>query len=714
MSLTHLEKGRSTMKAAGRTLIIIGILVNSLIYSVFGQWVQTNGPCGGTFKNIAIHDTILYTSVLDRGVFRSTDQGKSWTAMNDGLNGRDIFTLVSFGNELFAGTELNGLYICSESDGRWSQFTSKSGNYYARIFGMTVHGNEIWAATDYGLIKLYKKNGVWVDSLIHTMRWSQAVAVTDSFIYVSSGNEMERSADHGIIWTACTSGLSNSKIVYLKMLDNKLGFAGTNNGAFITSNGGTLWNIINNGIGADDNSYTRCVTSRNDTILFSSNEKIWISIDKGTTWTNFNPAFSFNTPEQIGLIGNSIFLATAKGIFKSSFSDRKWIDISNGIISGNVAAMLKVGDTVFAGCNANGKVFRSDDNGLNWAASDSGFDIMSTVYSLTYFDSVLYAGCEKQGLMQSTDFGRSWTMCDFKMGYVRSFAQMDSTLLLGHFVTGIYSLPTHATVLLEANRGFQQVIPECGCSAPYPTINSLAALDSTFFAALENYGVFSSTTKDTAWYQVNSGLQDTIVKTLLSTNGILLAGTQSKGIYRSTNHGASWNSSTTNLSGVPVLTFAENGSSTYAGTVNGVYYSIDSGVTWSKGGTDFTDTVTSLLVDGGYLLAGTTNRGVWRRPISEFQLAGGNQQVVNRLKSTFTSLQKRGSSITLKFNLARAEWVTIKLYNLQGKMVDLLKRSRISSGEHVFESDLRMYKSGCYVIQFESGTICQSIPLTIY
>jgi photosystem II stability/assembly factor-like uncharacterized protein len=684
------------MKAAGRTLLIIGILVNSLIYSVSGQWVQTNGPCGGTFKTITTHDSILYTSVFERGVFRSTDQGKSWTAMNEGLNGRDIFTLVSFGNELIAGTELNGVYICSESNGHWSQFVSKSGNYYARIFGMTVRANEIWAATDYGLIKLYKENGVWVDSLIHTMRWSQAVAITDSFIYISTGNEMERSSDHGIIWTVCTSGLSDSKIVCIKMLDNKLGFVGTEDGAFITSNGGTSWSIINNGIGADDNSYTRSFTSRNDTILFSSFDKIWISIDRGTTWTNFNPAFIFNTPEQIGLMGNSIFLATAKGIFKSSFSDRKWIDISNGIISGNVAAMLKVGGTVFAGCNANGKLFRSDDNGLNWAAS------------------VLYAGCEKQSLMQSTDFGRSWTKSEFSMGFVRSFAQIDSTLLLGHFVTGIYSLTPHATVLLEANKGFQQVIPECGCSSPYPTINSLAALDNTFFAALENYGIFSSTTKDTTWYQVNSGLQDSIVRTLLATNGILLAGTQSKGIFRSTNLGASWNSSTTNLSGIPVLTFAENGSSTYAGTVNGVYYSIDSGVTWNKGGADFTDTVTSLLIDGGYLLAGTTNRGVWRRPISEFSLAGSNRQVENFAKSSFVSMQKQGYFISCSFNLTRADRVVIGLYNLQGKLVGLLKDSRVSPGDHVFESDLRKYKSGCYVIRFESGSMLQSLPFTIY
>jgi photosystem II stability/assembly factor-like uncharacterized protein len=708
------RKGIRIMETAGRTLIIIGILVNSLVHSASGQWVQTNGPCGGSFETVTINDSLLYTNVFGRGVFRTADQGKSWTAMNDGLIKRDIFALVSLGNELFAGTEYNGIFIYSGSSGRWSPFESKSGNTYNKIFNMEVRGNEIWAATDDGLLKLYKNNGAWVDSLIHPMLLAQAFAVTDSFIFVSAGNIVERSADHGVTWAACTTGLPRSSISSLIMLDDKLGFIGTDDGAYGTKNGGDSWSIIGGGMDMGDNYFIHGFTARNDTILLLSSDRIWLSVDRGKTWSDFNTASMFQFPKQIGLIGNSVFLATSKGIFTASFSNRKWVDISAGIVSGSVGAMLKAGGTIFAGCDANGQLFRSDDNGMNWAVSDSGFDFLSTVRALTFFDSVLFAGCDNQGLVQSTDFGRTWTMVDFKTSIARSFIEMGGNLLIGQYTAGIQLLAPRGTGLQDANAGLQLQIPDCGCSAPYPTPLAFTALEGTVFAALEHHGVFSLTDSAASWLAGNSGLSDTNVNTVFAMSGIVLAGTQDKGIFRSTDRGASWNGCKTDLSGIPVSAFAGSGTTAFAGTGCGVFYSTDSGVTWKKGETAFNDSIQSLLVDGDYLLAGTATRGVWRRRIGEFLSGVVSRQLENGAKSTVVSMQQQGFSFSCRFNLARPEWVTIKLYTIQGKMIEVLKSSRVFPGEHIFKSDVRKYKSGCYVIRFEGESVCRSTPFITF
>ena len=702
------------MEAAGRTLIIIVILVNSLVHSVSAQWVQTNGPCGGTFKTVTINDSVLYTNVFGKGVFRTTDEGKSWIAMNDGLMKRDIYELVSLGDELFAGTEFNGLYIYSGSNGRWSPFESKSGTAYNRILNMVVEGSEIWIATDNGLVKLYKENDNWVDSLIQRLIWSQTVAVTDSFIFVSVRNILKRSADNGVTWDTCSTGLPKSTILSFIMLDDRLGLVGTEDGAYITDNGGDSWSFICNGIDTVDNIDVRGFAARNDTILFSSSDRIWISVDKGETWADFNTAFTFTYPEEIGLIGNSVFLATAKGIFKASFTDRNWTDISTGIVTGSVAAMLKVGETIFAGGDANGKIYRSDDNGMNWAVSDSGVDYFSIVHSLTFFDSVLLAGCEYQGLVKSTDSGRSWTTFDYKTDVARSFIETDRKLFVGMRQKSIQSLAAGDTVLQEADAGLEQEMLECGCSDPYPTVISFTALDGTVFAALKNVGIFAYDNNDTGvWHFANNGLSDTNVNALYTVNGILLAGTQDNGIFRSTDRGASWSSSETDLSITSVLTFLDHGPVTFAGTVDGVFFSIDSGMTWHKGENDLKDSVRCLLVDGDYLLAGTATGGVWRRPVGDFPLEVRNPQFENRVKSTFVSMQKRGFSFSCRFNIVRAEWVAVKLYNLQGKMIELMKSSRVSPGEHVFELDLRKYPSGCYIMRFEGGSVYRNKPFII-
>ena len=53
-------------------------------------------------------DIIMYLALTD-GVFRSTDTGKSWTSLNDGINDRKIRAITAIENTLFVGTDA-GLY----------------------------------------------------------------------------------------------------------------------------------------------------------------------------------------------------------------------------------------------------------------------------------------------------------------------------------------------------------------------------------------------------------------------------------------------------------------------------------------------------------------------------------------------------------------------------------------------------------------------------
>jgi len=703
------------MEATGRTLVLIGIIVNLLVQTSSGQWVQTDGPCGGSFESVAINGSVLYTNVFGRGVFRTEDEGKTWTAMNDGLMERNILSLASVGNDLIAGAELSGILVYSGSTGRWTRLESKAGYAYERIFHMTARGDDVWVATGDGLVKLYKKDDTWVDSLILPLYSSNDVAFTDKHIFFSARNILVRSADNGVSWDTCTTGLPLSPIISMIMIDDTLGFICNENGVYGTTNSGDSWSIIKGGIGTG----IRDFTARNDTILCLYANKVGISVDRGTTWTNFAAESTLDDLKELGLIGNSLFLATAQSIFKSSFSDRKWVDISDGVVSGNVATMLRVSGTIFAGCNANGKIYRSDNDGANWVISDDGFHPLSTVRSLAYFDSVLFAGCDYQGLMQSVDSGHSWMECDFASDIVLSLHEMGGKLLLGHAVNGIMSLDAGGTSFStepkETNNGLEREISDCNCTTPYPTIPSFTTLDGTVFASIVNHGVYASTETDTGitWVPTNNGLTDTIVKTLYATNGILLAGTQDNGIFRSTDKGASWSSCETDLSGKPVLAFAAYGTVAFAGTEDGVLYSTDSGVTWNNSGTEFNKSVQSLLVDGEYLLAGTATSGIWRRPLREFPSGVKCPQMEDAVKNAFVSIQNRGSSLSCRFTLARAEWVTITLYNLQGKMIELLESSRFSSGKHVIESNLRKYKAGYYIIRFQGETINRSTSLIV-
>ena len=52
--------------------------------SLQAQWIQTNGPYGGSSRCFAVNGSNLFAGT-GGGVFLSTNNGTSWTAVNSGL-----------------------------------------------------------------------------------------------------------------------------------------------------------------------------------------------------------------------------------------------------------------------------------------------------------------------------------------------------------------------------------------------------------------------------------------------------------------------------------------------------------------------------------------------------------------------------------------------------------------------------------------------------
>ena len=75
--------------------IVIICLALALAASVSNaQWIQTNGPYGGTIHCFAVSGTNLFAGTDGGGVFLSTNNGTSWTAVNTGLTNTYVYALA--------------------------------------------------------------------------------------------------------------------------------------------------------------------------------------------------------------------------------------------------------------------------------------------------------------------------------------------------------------------------------------------------------------------------------------------------------------------------------------------------------------------------------------------------------------------------------------------------------------------------------------------
>ena len=92
-----------------RSVVVMCVLLLLLLASASAQWVQTNGPYGGTVNSFAVSGTNLFAGT-NSGVFLSTNSGASWSQA--GLTNSYVLALAVSGTNLLAGTnDIGGVAI---------------------------------------------------------------------------------------------------------------------------------------------------------------------------------------------------------------------------------------------------------------------------------------------------------------------------------------------------------------------------------------------------------------------------------------------------------------------------------------------------------------------------------------------------------------------------------------------------------------------------
>jgi photosystem II stability/assembly factor-like uncharacterized protein len=160
--------------------------------------------------------TTIYAGTYGGGVFRSTDGGESWTAVNSGLTNLDV----------------NALSIRPDTP-----TTIYAGTYGGGVFRST-DGGESWNAVNSGLTNL--------DVLALAIRPD-----TPTTIYAGTySGDVFRSTDGGDTWTAINNGLTSFYVNALSIRPDTPTtiYAGTYGGVFRSTDGGNSWTAINTGL----------------------------------------------------------------------------------------------------------------------------------------------------------------------------------------------------------------------------------------------------------------------------------------------------------------------------------------------------------------------------------------------------------------------------------------------------------------------------------
>lgn len=544
--------------------ILVALLLIVFATPSSAQWTdKNNGLDGAKIRSAAVSTdgNTLFAGDVSQGVFKSTNNGVSWTLSNTGLTETTIEAMAVSGTTVFASTNNNGGIFRSLNNGLSWQQSGLSGNF---ISFLDVLGTSIYA-------------GNWSD------------------LYVSN--------DNGSTWNSVSFGIPTETGKLTVAKNSSYLFAGTTGGVYRSGNNGASW-TQKLGIAPNNMSQFTWVTAlvyyddpnptpTDESALFAATDRsgIYKSTDNGDSWTRvFNS--TIERTNDIEMIGTTIFAATDFGVLVSTDLGANWSYRNNGMLNTYVHSIDAIGSNLIIGTEGAG-VYISTDNGLNWSVQSTGMN-RAEVNMFAKSGTDIFAGTNGAGLFKTTDEGETWTSANAGLTdpTPSAFLATGSNLLLGA-TDGVYASSSTGTPSWSIT----------GLSSF--DVTSLIMKGSNVFAGTTT-GVFASNDVVNGYDTWNGTGLGNSVKCLAANSTNLFAGTAS-GVFTSIDDGANWTAVNTGLTGSNIVYLATHGSKVFASVeFQGVFVSNDNGTSWTNANFPNSEYANFLYSDGTDIFATST------------------------------------------------------------------------------------------------------------
>jgi len=312
----------------------------------------------GTFYMFSFHGQFIQ----DGEIFRSNDNGNSWTSLN--FPPLAISNLkINSNNEIYVATT-EALFRSVNNGGSFGLMRSCSVgvifiNSQNHIFIQT-NGPNVLRSTDNGISWMTVSTGSEVKMPISEDNLRN--------IYTGSEGKLYKSSDNGANWNLFAELVQNSfnevSSIHFKS-GNKI-IVSTSNGIFRSDNSGLNWSEANNGI---RDPQVRSMSVKNNTIFTASANSVSRSLDNGNTWQVTENGLPHNIGARIIETGSSEYVFAymhVNGLYKSADNGNSW-SLINSLPSDIPLAHLKAGaDNKLYVTNAIGRILKSTNNGDSW------------------------------------------------------------------------------------------------------------------------------------------------------------------------------------------------------------------------------------------------------------------------------------------------------------------------------------------------------------
>ena len=627
----------------------------------------------------------LFSNVAG-GLFRSSDNGTTWQITEAGILGRrdciaagaDTLYTATTDDNSFVLPPINRIYKSTDEGNSWSQLFADTSNRY--IFSMCVLGDNIFASRAGSILRSQDGGVHWTsDSSIPASSINTLATMGNSVLGSVAGKGIYRSTDSGNSWKPSSKGLSVTKI----------------NG-FVQ-------------IGAD---------------IYALGEGIYRSSDSGATWSIVDSEFKPNVFSlcQVG----SVFIAgtDTSGLLVSRDNGVSWTRSITGMATGQIRGMTSTSSGLLAS-TTHGTYYTTDD-GAHWASPDS----LTSFGILTSSDS--YPFISDGNIARSPD-NSSHVLVDTNFPYnidrptdgpgATSIIQIGDTILAAAGY-GVYRTTDMGKSWVDANEGlpFEWM-------GPFARIGSdmVVGVNSDPFFSDPGSGLYRSTNNGFSWFPSNRGIDTSNIICIANGMNHIFAGTlvvldngngaDLTNIYESNNNGYSWSPLHVGINDSVELgseVFSIGGGRIFVNSNQGLLFSSDDGSSWANVDSGLSkSSVTSIVVRGQYLFVGTNTTGVYRRPLSDFEISSVAQEPAPIPLAIHTYPNPFSQSTTIAFTTEASGYADVSIVNLLGAEVAHLFSGELAAGNHSFTWDANWMSAprGMYECLVRMNGRVETVPM---
>ena len=735
-----------------KKMITVGLCF-ILSSTISAQWIQTSFP-NHVVSCLASKESNLFAGTWGQGMFRSTDNGTTWTEINNGLPdfyARWVYSLAVVpssggggGTNLFAGMEYGGVYRSTDDGDNWIAVNSGLGSGI-NIVALGVAGSTILAgaAQQPGLSGVYRSvndgetwtrcnSGFVTQADSNVYCFASTTTGSTTYFYAGTGGGVFISNTDGTSWTRISNGLPPESISALAVnpgsggISDQTLFAGVGySGAFSSTDNGSSWTQVNEGF-----IYTPLIadfivssvpngTVGTNNIFAIEAGHVYESTNNGTRWWDTGCPYGTGILKCLTINGDYLFVGAEGGIWKYSLiPDTGWVVQQSGT-SETLYSVKAVDDNVVWTAGTNGEVFRTTNGGAAWTSVGGGIigsDVIYTVEALDDNIAFIAANSNTAKIYKTTNGGGSWSLVFSQTDGFIGGIQM-KTVLEGYAVGSPVGGKWTVLKTTDGGNTWARLITEPAQVGNEQVLLAVQLLGNTIWFGTTEGKVYRSTDLGLTW--ISESTTGSLVYGLhFNSSSTGLTGLNGGTLNLSTNGGDSWNSVSaassqdiTCISGVNNEFWATTGSS--------IAYTNTNGQTWISSSPGFSGIVPLWAVS---ISPTSSNLNGWA--VGESGMILHYQRNATSIKSDTQALLAEytleqnypnpfNPSTSIQYAIASRQFIQLKVYDFLGREVATLVNEEKSAGRYEVNFDARSLSSGIYFYNLQAGSFSETKKLIL-